>query len=211
MLVMRHDLGDLPELLDSVDLVVGGVISGLTYDPEILALTLVIKPASEDPAEPWARRIRCGHAIHWRVGGDLIDAIAVSDDHPALLPFTDDHGELFFRGAPADPERVADRLRAAHASVADDYIRFDDTVNQLPLGELLVGGHGKLATGPVTLLRGLEQVLEAAGVSPRLLVTPKIDNLDAQAGIPARGPLSFLDLGESFVIANAFRVEDAAE
>src|SRR4051794_30302515 len=102
MLVMRHHLGDLPELLDTVDLGGGGGISGLTYPPETLALPLVIKPAWGDPADPWARPTRCGHAIHGRVGGALIAAIAVSDAHPAFLPFTDDHGELFFRGAPAD-------------------------------------------------------------------------------------------------------------
>ena len=112
-------------------------------------------------------------------------------EHPGLLPFADERGGLSFRGAPADPERLADALRAAHAEVAGPHVEFEDG-----LAERLAVGYGQLASGPVTLLRRYASVADEHGVATHLTVTG-----------PGRNGLALLELGDSFVVAERFSVE----
>src|SRR5262249_23318469 len=101
------------------------------------------------------------------------------------------------RAAPARAARPArpvprgpppGRLAAGHADAAGDPIAFDDG-----LVERLSVGYGRLASGPVTLLRRYADVAGGHGVETNLIVTG--------AG---RSGLHLLELGDSFAVAERF-------
>jgi len=96
----------------------------------------------------------------------------------------------------ADPERLANALRATHAELAGRYVAFEEVVNSfLGVEALLELGYGQLANGPVTLLRRYAEVAEAHGVDTRLTVTG-----------PGRNGLCVLELGETYVVAERFTI-----
>ena len=87
-------------------------------------------------------------------------------------------------------ERLEHALRAAHAEAAGEHVEFEDGI-----AERLAVGYGRLASGPVTLLRRYASVAEDYGVATNLTVTG-----------PGRAGLSLLELGDSFVVAERFSV-----
>src|SRR6201999_255782 len=128
----------------------------------------------------WRRTIRCDGAVRWRTTNEPFSHAFVHSEHPGLLPFADDRGGLSFRGVPAEPERLVHALRAAHAETAGDHIAFEEG-----LEERLAVGYGRLASGPVTLLRHYADVAAMYGVETNLTITG--------AG---RTGLSLLELGD---------------
>jgi hypothetical protein len=131
----------------------------------------------------------------------------IHEDHPALVPLTAERAELYFRGSPEDPDDVGRRLHAAHERVVGPYLRFEKCVNaNLPLAELLRGGHGQIASGPLPVLDAYARVLETHNVSVRMVGRAPARTWDEVAmryrDLPTR--LRVLDLGESFVVAQRF-------
>jgi hypothetical protein len=144
----------------------------------------------------WERTIRADGVVRWVVSSSRFARASIHAEHPALLPYTDDFGNLSFRGRAEDPERLAHALRAAHVEVAGSYVGFEEVVNAfLGVEALLDLGYGQLANGPVTLLRRYAAVAEAHGVSTRLTPTG-----------PGRNGLCLLELGETYVVAERFTV-----
>ena len=109
---------------------------------------------------------------------------------PACCPFADERGGLSFRGRPPEPDRLEYALRAAHAEAAGEHVEFEDGI-----AERLAVGYGRLASGPVTLLRRYASVAEDYGVA---------HEPDRHRPRPRRALL--LELGDSFVVAERFSV-----
>jgi hypothetical protein len=189
----RSELGDLPALLADEDLDALGAILGSERTGDALRLSVRLAGAN---ARTWDRTIRADGVVRWVVSSSRFHRAALHARHPGLLPYTDDVGGLSFHGHVADPERLANALRAAHAEIADGFIRFEEVVNAL-LGveALLQIGYGQLANGPVTLLRRYAEVAHAHGVQTRMTVTG-----------PGRDGLCLLELGETYVVAERFTV-----
>ena len=209
---MESDLADLPQLLDDNEFEGVGSIVGMNADPGAGSLRLLLRVSSYDGTDE-RRAIECRSAVRWVLTDDPVYSISLCDDHPALLPFTDDQAELYFTGAPPDPARMAEALRATSARVAGPYLDFDAAINSAAgdLPKLLEGDHGKLASGPMTLLHAFQKLLEGVGVKTSLLSTgePKIYVERELEWLPVPRQLNVLDLGESWIVAQTFHCRAA--
>jgi len=189
----RGELGDLPALLDDEALQAVGRIAGTERKGD--GLRIHVHVAASD-GRSWERSIRADGVVRWVASSTPFDAATLYAEHPGLLPYADDQGGLSFNGCPGDPDRLAHALRAEHASVAGRHVAFDEVVNagwDGALPALLAAGYGRLASGPVTLLRRYAGLAERHGVATRLTVTG-----------PGRAGLCLLELGDSFVVAERF-------
>jgi hypothetical protein len=182
----RSDLGDIPALLSDEGVQAVGSMSGTRVRGNALQLYLLLS-ATAFPRS-WRRMVRCDGVVRWQATSDVFSYARLFDEHPGLLPFADEVGGLSFRGRPPEPERLARELRAEHAVVAGGHIVFEDG-----LAERLAVGYGRLASGPVTLLRRYADVAGEHGVATNLTVTG-----------PGRSGLQLLELGDSFVVAERF-------
>jgi hypothetical protein len=217
---MHHDLADLPELLDpdddDVDAPVATILQ-MTIDAEPARLEIVIRLNWPDH-EPEHRTLECINVVRWVLIDGSVSEANVFDEHPGLLDYTDERGELFFTGAPSDPSRTAAALRDAHISLVGRYLDFDEVVNidefgRRPLSNLLSLGYGKLAEGSLTLMREFQALLEQGGSRTSLLRlgNRKLWANDERRWVDAPNPLSLLDLGESWIVAQRFVVNEPAD
>ena len=181
------DLGDLPALLTDEGVQAVGAVTGTRVIGDALRLDVHLAAWAR---RTWDRTIRCDGVVRWRATSEPFGHALVHAEHPGLLPFADDRGGLSFRGRPPEPHRLEHALRAAHAEAAGEHVEFEDG-----LAERLAIGYGRLASGPVTLLRRYASVAEDYGLSTNLTVTG-----------PGRAGLSLLELGDSFVVAERFSV-----
>jgi hypothetical protein len=182
----RSDLGDIPALHSDEGVQAVGSVSGTRVRGNALQLYLLLS-ASAFPRS-WRRMIRCDGVVRWQATSEVFSYARLFDEHPGLLPFADDVGGLSFNGRPREPERLARELRAEHAVMAGRHVVFEDG-----LAERLAVGYGRLASGPVTLLRRYADVAGEHGVATNLTVTG-----------PGRSGLQLLELGDTFVVAERF-------
>jgi hypothetical protein len=187
---LRGELGDLPALLADEELDAIGSIRSIEEHGDGLLIGVRVAGSGRR----FERTLRADGVVRWAAASGLFRHVGLHTEHPGLLPFADDRGALSFRGRPADPQRLAHALRAAHAEIADGHIAFEDVINaHVGFETLLSFGYGQLAVGPATLLRRYAEVAIEHGVSTRLIVTG-----------PGRTGLSLLELGETTVVAERF-------
>jgi hypothetical protein len=179
------DLGDLPALLADEGVQAVGSVTGAQVNGASLTINVHLAAWA---MRSWERTIRCDGVVRWLVTGEPFGHARLHAEHPGLLPFADERGGLSFRGRPREPERLAHALRAAHAESAGPHIAFEEG-----LAERLAVGYGRLASGPVTLLRRYASVAGGHGVATNLTITG-----------PGRTDLSLLELGDSYVVAERF-------
>lgn len=184
------DLGDIPALLHDEAVQAVGSIVGTRVRGDALQLYVRLG-AWRDRA--WNRTLRCDGAVRWQTTSEPFSRALLHAEHPGLLPYADERGGLSFNGVPAQPEQLVAALRAAHLEAAGGHIKFEEE-----LGERLAIGYGRLASGPVTLLRRYANVADDHGVATNLTVTG-----------PGRGGLTLLELGTTFVVAERFTVVES--
>lgn len=182
------DLGDIPALLHDEGVQALGGIVGTRVRGD--ALQLYVK-LSAWRNRSWTRTLRCDGAVRWQATSEPFARAVLHADHPGLLPYADERGGLSFNGVPAEPDRLVAALRLAHHETAGGHVVFDDG----GLVERLTVGYGRLAIGPVTLLRRYAHVADGHGVATNLTVTG-----------PGRGGLALLELGDTYVVAERFSV-----
>lgn len=183
------DLGDIPALLHDEGVQALGSVVGTRVRGDALQLYVRLS-AWRDRA--WNRTVRCDGAVRWQATSDPFSTALLHAEHPGLLAFADERGGLSFKGAPAEPERLEAALRAAHAEAAGGHIAFEEG-----LAARLAVGYGRLASGPVTLLRRYAHVADHHGVATNLTVTG-----------PGRAGLALLELGDTFVVAERFSIAE---
>ena len=181
------DLGDIPALLADEGVQAVGSISGTRVRGTALQLYIHLSAWAQ---RSWRRTIRCDGYVRWQASGEPFSLACLHHEHPGLLPFADESGGLSFNGRPAEPERLEHALRDAHVVTAGHHISFEDG-----LAERLAIGYGRLASGPVTLLRRYADVAFEHGVETNLVVDG-----------PGRTDLQLLELGDTFVVAERFSV-----
>jgi hypothetical protein len=180
-----HDLGDLPALLEDEGVQAVGTITGTRVRGDCFQVYVELSAWAR---RSWRRTIRCDGAVRWQAVGEPFGHAVLHREHPALLPYVDERGGLSFRGVPAEPERLALALRAEHVDTAGHHIEFEEGI-----AARLAVGYGRLASGPVTLLRRYAAVADGHGIATNLTITG-----------PGRNGLCLLELGDSFVIAERF-------
>ena len=151
------DLGDLPALLTDEGVQAVGTITRHARR----AATRCGSTSTSPPGRSGrgSATIRCDGVVRWRATSEPFGHALLHAEHPGLLPFADERGGLSFRGRPPEPERLEHALRAAHAEAAGEHVEFEDGI-----AERLAIGYGRLASGPVTLLRRYASVAERHGV-----------------------------------------------
>ena len=97
------------------------------------------------------------------VAGHWAD-VELATDHPLLLDHKAPQAILGFRGNVDAPVQVLGALYAAHRTVVGDWLPLGRFLNEMPTEELLRGGHGTLAFGPLPLLEAYADVLSSFGV-----------------------------------------------
>ncbi len=184
---LGSDLGDIPALLHDEGVHGHGRIVGTRVRGSALQLYVQIGAWWD---RKWTRTLRCDGVVRWQATSEGFTTAILHAEHPGLLPYADELGGLSFNGVPAEPSRLVAALRAAHHEAAGGYIAFEEG-----MADRLALGYGRLAAGPVTLLRRYAHVAEENGVSTNLTVTG-----------PGRAGLTLLELGDSFAVAERFSV-----
>jgi hypothetical protein len=131
--------------------------------------------------------------------------VVTEDSHPVLRQHIDAHGDLIFTGACRDVSAVVGQLWAAHHQVSQGWIPFERYLNRMAtFDQILGGGHGKLASGPLFLLDAYAEVLRSSGcsISPFLEHPPRV--WESGAWRPQSNRLSMLRVGHSFIAAETF-------
>jgi hypothetical protein len=82
------------------------------------------------------------------VGG--IEEITVRNDHPVMWDYSERHENIYFSEAPSNPYEIIGRLFEAHKAVMHDWRPFAKYLSAS--SDVLTGGYGMLATGPVSLM-----------------------------------------------------------
>jgi hypothetical protein len=90
------------------------------------------------------------------VAGDL-EEIDVRDDHPVMWDYSERHDNVYFSQAPLNPYEIIGRLFEAHKAVMYDWRPFTKYVSVS--SDILAGGYGMLARGPVSLMAKYRQAI----------------------------------------------------
>ena len=182
------ELGDIPALLHDEGVQAVGTVAGTRVRGDALQLYVRLSAWKD---RVWNRTLRCDGAVRWQATSELFTSACLHAEHPGLLPYADERGGLSFNGVPPEPDRFVAALRAAHHEEAGAHIAFEEG----GLAERLAVGYGRLASGPVTLLRRYAHVADDHGVATNLTVTG-----------PGRGGLTLLELGDTYVVAERFSI-----
>lgn len=159
------------------------------------------------------RYLHCEGVYSWMFTSKEPAVISLEVDHPALLPYLENSAELFFKGRPTNSSALANELRAEHAQAVSNFLEFSDVVNDspdAPLSELLSGGYGRLASGPLSLVERYDAIAREHGLSTSLIDHggPKRYDETAEVWEEIQTPPKLLWLGSSYIIGDAFTAED---
>jgi len=109
--------------------------------------------------------IACEEVFAYSLKEDVASGIQLTGNHPLLWRFQQDSASAFFRGAPPDPYAAIGAIYAAHRRATGNWIGLETHLNdEIELSDLLSGGHGLLAKGPISLLMSYKQALGRYGV-----------------------------------------------
>jgi hypothetical protein len=99
-------------------------------------------------------RILCSDVAEVKVELGRFEDAAWVQEHPALWKHNQAQSNLYFSSAPPDPYAVVATLSQVHAALYAGYRSMADDFNteRQTLGDLLAGGHGLLASGPIGAL-----------------------------------------------------------
>lgn len=139
--------------------------------------------------------------------------LSLREDHPLLWPHAGPRASMYFTGRPSSPAEAAGRLWLRHHLETEGWLPFERFLNaELPLAELLDGGAGLLAAGPVRLLRAYGAELDGLGVAwsiagegpPRVWDQTPSARLNETRPLPEGKAFRVLTLGDSYVVAAEF-------
>ena len=109
--------------------------------------------------------IRCEELLEYSIKSRVATSLELTSDHPLLWQFTQDSTSAFFSGKPADAYAAVGALYEAHQNAVGDWFGLENYLNGsfIPR-ELLSGGYGLLAQGPVSLLAAYKDALRPHGI-----------------------------------------------
>jgi len=182
-----------------------GWLSITSAEWERSTLTLTTSVRLPDAAHHNFRIVCTDPRSHHIVAAGVDDLVTLTADHVVLWPNTEQQGELYFNGAPNDPASLLGSLIETHLETVGRWYAVDYFLNLSGHAtDVLRGGHGLLAKGPVPLLKAYAEVLDRHGASHSS--PPYRDPVwwsDSQ-WIPEREQLFALIVGESYVVAPTF-------
>lgn len=127
------------------------------------------------------------------------------DDHVAIAQFTDKTANLFFQGTSDTPLAVVGALYEAHTKIAQDWIEFEKYLNtNQTVSNLIEAGFGKLANGPVFLLKEYLAVLKDFGISANITDKMPPKRWDGSSWVAFASIPELLHFGGSYIVADHF-------
>ena len=131
--------------------------------------------------------------------------VSLTTDHVVLWPHNQKQGDLYFNGTPSDPLSLLGALIESQRDAVGNWFPVDHFLN-LPgrSAEILRGGHGLLAKGPVSLLDTYAHVLDNHGIKHSSLAPRDPVWWNGDQWMPETEQLHALIVGDSFVVAPSF-------
>ena len=107
----------------------------------------------ENPVGRVSFRLHCTAVAETTVTRGWSEGLVWTADHPLLLNHNQEHGDLFFSSRPSNPHEVLGLLYQAHENLFGGWRPLRNHINRCgKTDEILAGGHGLLASGPLPLL-----------------------------------------------------------
>lgn len=172
--------------------------------PDGMALELFLISGNDSEEQHW--RIECSGVRDFLLRGDFADSLRVVSDHPVLLPFTELVTDIHFYSPSPNPIATVGALLECHRELVGDWIPFERFFNILTktLSQLLAASSGKLASGPVSLMKAYSHILNEHGVRSSLLPGRPPKFWDGEKWVVSNIPLQALILGNSYFVAEKY-------
>jgi hypothetical protein len=201
-------LKELDALFSTLEFEEGGAVllDSVRWRGRALEVMLDVRTGDDhEPRQAWL--VRCADARATRLSPGWKEVVEFFGTHPLLLPYTDRHVQLAFRGRPEEPRAVVGALWEAHLAATDGWFPFDAFFNgNLPLAELIAAGGGILAEGPRSVLEAYSAALREYGVVPSFFAERNPVRWLDGAWIPEPEDLAVLLIGESYAIGAGFDI-----
>ena len=131
------------------------------------------------------------------------------NNHVILKQYTDKTANLSFRGTHASSELVVGALAEAHFECVQNWISFNRYMNmEQKLSELLSGGFGKLADGPLFLLKEYERVLARFDIQANITDARPAKRWNGLSWVELTSPPEMIHLGGTYIVASAFQATE---
>jgi hypothetical protein len=207
-------IDELDECDDAYVRLVGWTVR--SGDPERAQVDVLLgQDYTEDPGEPW--RVLADKVVEWQCHavwpagfGTHYPEIHAAD-HPLLWTWSGEHGELYFRGPNENLARVAAELHERHQHETGGWLPISRFVNRGFTGrlrELLAGGYGSLASGPLRLLEAYADVLQGAGFATSLLRSAgRRESATEPLSVVTFGDPNERSDGHAYIVAAGFSCE----
>ena len=140
--------------------------------------------------------------------------LALKSQHVLLMPYVEDHVDLFFNGTIQNAHEVAGQLAEAHRNLTADWFDLSHFLNvsgTQSIVTLLQGGYGKLGEGPKPLLDAYRDVLEGCcGVSVSKATHRRPLWYDGSMYVEEVGPFYATIWGKSYVVSKGVEAQQVS-
>jgi len=202
-------LGELQDVFDSPAFEDFGWARIRGFDHNGSGLVVRLKIGFDDetvPSQNW--QVRCSQVRGYRFTEAPVSSLQLASDHPLLLPFTEPHVQLSFRGQAPVPMAAVGTLWNTHEQATEGWIQLPHFLNpNLPLLQLIASGSGILAEGPRLLLDQYAKALEPHGLEFTRVGERAPKRWEGGRWQAEPSGLEVLLFGDSFVIGQGFTAE----
>lgn len=134
---------------------------------------LIVDVRAEDDTVQSRYRIRAKNPCSFRLFEGSMARVAYVEEHPILSEAIEPQAELTFYGQCRSPREVVGALYAAHMGWGNGWLPFDRFLrSDVRLLQLLAGGYGQLAVGPISYIRALAQTIRPYELREHILERP---------------------------------------
>lgn len=160
-----------------------------------LNLTIMLQNSEGSTTQDWNIAISGYQKCHFNF--EPVYEISLTNDHPLLWQFTDQHCTLHYNGQVAEPYKLIHHLRQQHASLFKSHEPFQLLKKE---EQHFSFSNGLLAKGPRSLLRKYGEVLNEHGIE----YTISLDDERSTHSLFDNEQLQALVLGESYIVGERF-------
>jgi hypothetical protein len=131
--------------------------------------------------------------------------VSLAADHVVLYPHNQKQSELYFNGRPTDALSLFGALIESHQVAVGNWFSVDHFLNLSGRStDILRGGHGLLAKGPVPMLNTYANVLDRYGIKHSSVGSRDPEWWNGHQWTAETEQLYALIIGKSFVVAPSF-------
>lgn len=196
--------------IDDIDVPDGGGVqilsTELINDELILKITIHNGDIDEENIKKSHWDIVCTDVRKENICFEWADDLFEKTDHPLLLPYNENKGQLFFSHLSAKPNELIGDLYKEFLNIIDSWYPFEHFFNTcLPLEELCASKTGCLAEGPISLMESFSTILQKHGGKTNILHIGPPKRWIEDKWIEESGHAKALIIGSSFVIAEEIK------